>query len=178
MMLIRLEWEGVMSKGFVSLSVVILLWLVLSQVLYAQSGKFCLEKAASEIKLDKEVVLINRDGNSIKGRLVSFDLPQSSIVISRFIDNYADTSTFMETDIAKIKYRKAKVKPGYMLLGFFGGMMTGLAVGGAVCSSGWEGMDCGLGIFFGGTATGLMLGTFLPLVFPGYKTIECKPDAR
>jgi hypothetical protein len=165
-----------MSKGFVSLSAVILLWLAFSQVLYAQSGKFCLEKAASEIKPDKKVVLISRDGSSIKGRLVSFDLPQSSIVISRFINNYADTSTFMETDIAKIKYRKAKIKPGYMLLGLFGGMMTGMVLGVAVCSSGWEGMGCGIGIFFGGTATGLMLGTFLPLAFPGYKTIECQPD--
>lgn len=174
----RPKWEGMMSKGLVSLSTAILLWFSLSQVLYAQSGKFCLEKAASEIKPDKEVVLINRDGNSIKGRLVSFDLPQSSIIISRLINNYADTSIFMETDIAKIKYRKARIKPGYMLLGFFGGMMTGLVVGKTACSSGWEGMDCGLGIFFGGTATGLMLGTFLPLAFPGYKTIECKSDAR
>jgi hypothetical protein len=170
--------EDVMSKALVLLSAVIILWLALSHVLYAQSGEFCLEKAASEIKPDNKVILISHDGNSIKGRLVSFDLPRSSIVISRFINNYADTSIFMGTDIAKIKYRKAKIKPGYMLLGFFGGMMTGLAVGGAACSSGWEGMDCGLGIFFGGTATGLMLGTFLPLAFPGYKTIECKTEAR
>jgi len=177
-MLTKPKWEGVMSKGLVSLSATILLWFVFSQALYAQSGKFCLEKAASEIKPDKEVVLINRDGNSIKGRLVSFDLPQSSVVISQFINNYADTSIFMETDIAKIKYRKARIKPGYMLLGFFGGMMTGMVVGKAVCSSGWEGMDCGFGICFGGMVTGLIMGTFLPLAFPAYKTIECKPDAR
>ncbi len=167
-----------MKTGLKVRSVIVLTLILIGGAVDAQVGAPCLVKAAERLIPEKEIILVGFDTASLQGRLVRINLNQSAITISRMINNGIIDTTVSVDNIARIKYRHARLRPGYMLLGTFAapllaGIVAGVA-GHQSRSSDWGGdLNTGVAILFAGMGGGLLLGTVLPLIFPGHDTIHC-----
>ena len=164
-------------KKAATMEIVLILSLILAAgAKGARAGSLCLEEAAGKLKPDKEIILVGYDTTSIQGRLVKIDLNRSAVTISRMINNDIIDTTVAVDNIARVKYRHARLRPGYMVLGTFAAPVVVGIVGGIAgwsLGSGWDAMGRGIAIAFGSMGAGLVLGTVLPLIFPGHDTIHC-----
>ena len=138
---------------------------------------FCLEEISSEIKPARSIVMIKQDGSSLKGSLVAIDMNRRILVMSMASLKGAGFVEVAESDISQVKYRKARLRPKYMLLGFVAGPIVTKSVREIFnidCGDGWGSIGCEVGLIYFSAAGGLLLGTVLPLIFPGHITVDCR----
>jgi hypothetical protein len=167
--------KGSFMKKITTMEIMLILSLLLALGANgAKAGSLCLGEATRKLRPDQEIIVVGYDTTSIRGRLVQIDFNRSAITISRLLVNDVIDTTIGVDHIAGIKYRHARLRPGYMLLGTIAGpMLVGIVVGGGSHSSDWENLEKGVAIVLGGMGGGLLMGTVLPLIFPGHDTIHC-----
>ncbi len=164
-----------MNKTLITLAVIFVILLACSPKLSASDSSSCLLEAYPDLKANDSVKLVDNAGKVIEGNFISMDLVRSTLTLHRIGRINPDTS-YHQSDISKIKYKKVKLRPAIMILG----TGLGLYFGGMVASSGSEKG----GVSFSkkdlttisiSAALGLVMGTILSLDAPMEVTVSCGP---
>jgi len=144
----------------------------------------CLEQAAAKIRQKSKVTVVRWDASKHTGLLDSVDLGSSHLLLRGLSLEDSALTLFGQDEIVKIQYDKpGKLKPGYMVLGLFGGALIGGLIGLAFEGEAESGRFPfpppveKFGAFLTGAAVGggvgLLAGTFIPLL-PKTRSIECR----
>lgn len=158
-------------------------WLALGPETGFAGESNCLAKAAEHVGPGEWLRVIKQDKAKETGQLESFDLPNSRLILQQTIDSLTTATTYELSDINAIQYHGGgRIRPGYMLLGLFGGGLLGVGIGGLFESGGDSGCNFGPCFevsergygFLIGAGAGLLAGTFIPLLTHSTRTIKCE----
>jgi hypothetical protein len=144
----------------------------------AQSDSPCLVLAKERIRSGDRITLLDKNHQSLQGRLVGIDPTASSLTLTRWEATGLVQQAFESDQILQIKYlRPGKLRPLYPIVGFLVGSVVGQLAENYIVDPGYgyslfDRNYTNRGSFWGGLS-GAAIGIILSLVIPSTQVLTC-----